>query len=174
MEIDVAMKKISEHKQKLENDELKRIQDNNIELKQLKNEIRDLKPRIEKIIKIGNICIDNNIILNKIGTYNKCLYKEDNYETDAIYHQLGFYPNAYVSHPLYRCTEYQYIGFVNGGANGNKDFITNGDVIKHVWFRTHEEINEPEDVELMIYHCRKFLDKFPIFEKKFYEFIDNL
>lgn len=172
MDIETAKEKIVSHKNKKEQEKI----DKELLYKQKQMEliakIRELQPRIQKIIEIGNICIENGIVLRKVGTYRKCLYKEDAYETDAIYHQLGFFPNHYHGHPLYKCTHYDYIGYRMGGACGNKDFITNGDEVYDISHDNHYELRGKQIPS--VEHCGRFLKDFDNFEKLFYEFIDNL
>ena len=172
MDLDTAKEKIISHKIKKEEEKLQKEIAYQNRLEECISEIKDLKPRIQNIIDIGNYCIENGISLNKIGTYNKCKYEEDAFETDGIYHQLGFYRNHYQGHPFYQCSHYDYIGYDMGGACGTVNFITNGDIVAgtpdHDGFEI-KGINPP-----LLKHCEKFLKEFPVFEKVFFEFIENL
>jgi len=172
MDMDLAKEKIVGFKNKKEQERIDKEIAYQNEQANLIKQIKELQPRIEKIIKIGNLCIENGINLNPRGTYRKCKYEENAFETDGIYHQLGFYPNHYHGHPLYACSHYDFIGYDMGGACGSINFITNGEVIASTPDHNGFEI-KGMDVPLNK-HCRMFLEEFPRFEKLFYEFIENL
>ena len=172
MDIEIARDKIVGHKNRIEQEKLNKEITYKKEQEDLIKQIKDLRPRIEKIIEIGNICIENGICLNKIGTYRKCKYEEDAFETDGIYHQLGFYRNNYQGHPFYQCSHYDYIGYDMGGACGNINFITNGDIVAST--PDHDGFEIKGMSRPLNKHCEQFLKDFPKFEKLFYEFIDNL
>lgn len=168
----MAKEKIVGHRNRKEQEEI----DKAIAYKQkqtdLVAQIRELEPRIKKIIEIGNLCIENGIRLNEKGIHRKCLYKEDAYETDAIHHQLGFFPNHYKAHPIYACTHYDYIGYRMGGANGGLDFITNGEEVLNI---SHDKYHDLANKQYpSVEHCEMFLKDFENFERVFYEFIDRL
>ena len=172
MDIEFAKEKIVGHKNRKEEEARNKALEYREKQTELIRQIRDLEPRIRKIIEIGNLCIENGINLNKVGTYNKCLYKEDAYETDAIHHQLGFFPNHFRGHPFYSCSHYDYIGYRMGGACGNKDFITDGDIVLDI---SHDDYHELANRQVpSVNHCQMFLDDFDNFEKVFYEFIERL
>ena len=172
MDIDFAKEKIVGHKNRLEQEKIDKEIAYQEEHKSLIKQIKELQPRIQKIIEIGNLCIENGINLNKRGTYRKCKYEEDAFETDGIYHQLGFYPNNYQANPLFRCTHYDFIGYDMGGACGNINFITDGDIIASTPDHSGFEIKGMDTP--LNKHCKSFLEDFPKFEEAFYKFIDNL
>lgn len=166
-----AEEKITNHIQRKREAEEAKIRADELELEQLMKEIRKLEPRITDIIIIGNMCREHGIPLRHYGTYRECTYKDGSYETDGIRHQLGFYP---INKPYYKLgpnDKYEYIGIKMGGACGNKDFITNGEIIADI---DHENHDTSKKYKPSIRHCKEFLEKFEEFEKVFYDFINNL
>ena len=172
MDMELAKEKSVGYKNKKEQEKMDKEIAYQKEHTNLIEQIKELQPRIEKIIEIGNLCIENGINLNTRGTYRKCKYEENAFETDGIYHQLGFYPNHYQGHPIYACSHYDFIGYDMGGACGSINFITNGEIIASTPDHNGFEI-KGMDVPLNK-HCKMFLEDFPRFEKLFYEFIENL
>lgn len=175
MELETAMDKIIGHRKRLEHEKVEKEIAKQVRKKELITEIKKLKPRIQKIIEIGNLCIENGINLNPRGMYKKCLYDQNAFETDGIYHQLGFYANNFQGHhgnPPYQCSHYDYIGYDMGGACGNTNFITDGNTIASTPDHNGYEIIGMSDP--LNRHMERFLNDFPKFEKLFYEFIDKL
>ena len=171
MNLNQAEEKIINHIQRKRDEEEAKIRVDELELEQLMNEIRKLEPRITDIIIIGNMCREHGIPLRQYGTYRKCTYKDGSYETDGIYHQLGFYP---INKPYYKLgpnDKYKYIGIEMGGALGNRDFITNGEIIADT---DNDNYDTSIKYKPSIRHCKRFLKDFEEFEKAFYEFINNL
>lgn len=122
------------------------------EIEACEKKIKELEPRIRQLIEIGGMLIDSDNI------------DEKEFETEAIRHRVGFY----------KCTRYdnvyKYLGIRNGGANGNIDFITDGSTVKGLWFDSRNEYpGKPE-----LYDYKKFLENFDEFEKKVFDFINNL
>ncbi len=174
MDVETARNILTNRKKRLEQKKIDKENAIQIRKEELVSEIKKLEPRIKKIIEIGNLCLENGINLNPRGT-RKCLYEQNAYETDGIYHQLGFYPNnfqGYHGNPPYQCTHYEYIGYDMGGACGNINFITDGDTVASTPDHNGFEIISMSDP--LNRHMEKFLRDFPKFEKVFYEFIERL
>ena len=115
-------------------------------------QIRDLKPRIEKIIKIGNVARDNNIIKTYCDfTYFDSRKRENGYfETDGWYHRLGFVGKSkYV--PI---TE---LGIEGGGACAY-NLTTDGTAVK---------VEGKETIHVL----KRFVEEFDQFEKELLEYI---
>ena len=169
MDLERAENLIKNHNEKLENERL-RIEREHQETKdKLVNEIKNLQPRIQQIIKIGNLCLKNDIEIGQTPSSKRCSYENNMFETDGIHHQLGFYRKRY---PVWRFPNdlYDCIGYKMGGVCGNKDFITDGNFIFNVEHDNPTKIKN----DLSIRHMKKFLNEFETFETKFYEFIENL
>lgn len=132
--------------------------------------ICELKDRIQKILKVGNACIEYDISIwkNKPVFRHPALYKNGCFETDGIYHQLGFI-NLHNKHGDPKPTEYKYIGFAMGGACGYLDFWTNG---IEIW-----DVNESDSEDKRVpslEHMEEFLAKFDEFEREFYKYIESV
>lgn len=174
MNVEIAKQKIQNHNIQKENAKQEALRKEELKHQELITEIKKLEQRINEIIEIGNLCLKNNIkIWHTYGmSHNTAKYKYGVFDTDGIYHQLGFYPN---NHSLQsnKSSHYDFIGYMMGGANGNIDFVTNGNIIASVPHRDH-------GFEILKYgkptneHMKKFLKDFPLFEEKFYEFINKL
>ena len=172
MDIDTAKTKIIKHNAKKIQDKVEKEIHYKAEQEKLIDEIQALQPRIEQILTIGNLCIENGINLRP-GMFRKsCKYKNDCFETDGIHHQLGFYPNHYQGHPHYKCSHYEYIGYDMGGACGNINFITNGDTVASTPDHSGFEIKGTS--EPIVKHMKRFLRDFPKFEEAFENFIEKL
>lgn len=176
MDYEEAKEIISNFKHKKEVEEEVKKKQYDTKLISAITEIKELKNEIQGIIRIGNLCLTEGIETNPSNKnpYRKCTYEDGSYETDAIDHQLGFYPNSYHRN-ICKCTHYSYIGYRMGGACGNWDFITNGEVVLAV---PHEDCYKPQfgdkfkTPDLMM--CRRFLKDFNNFKEVFYDYIISL
>lgn len=161
--------KMKDYKQRKDNEEYwAKVNRQKAEDEAYRN-ICGLKDRIQKILKVGNACIEYDIPIWK-DTHNltKALYENGCFETDGIYHQLGFI-NLHNKYGDPKPTEYKYIGFRMGGDCGYLDFWTNG---IETW-----DVNESnrEDKRIAsLEHMEKFLAKFDEFEREFYKYIESV
>lgn len=169
MDLKKAERLILNHNQKIEDERLKMENEKRETEKKLKKEIRNLLPRITQIIEIGNLCLKNNIEIGQTPSQKRYSYENNIFETDGIHHQLGFYRRRYPSWK-YPNDSYDCIGYMMGGACGDKDFITNGDFIFNIEHKKPSIIKN----DLSIRHMKKFLNEFETFESEFYKFIENL
>ena len=175
MDIEEAKNIIINYKIKKEKEEQLKIKAIKEKQEMLKKQIRALEPRIKDIIVLGNFCLKNDIKVWQKGIED-AKYENKCFETDGIKHQLGFYRNHFKGYPVYRCSEYDYIGFENGGFCGDWDFVTNGKEI----FEVHEEKDKmttigPHSIirEPTVYQMNKFLNDFNKFEKEFFNYIKS-
>lgn len=169
MDINKAKEKIAQHNEniKKEKEEKQKLEEE--EYNKYFNMIRELQPRIENIIEIGNMCVENNIKLNsrmRGSDRFSSKYRYNEFITDGIYHYLGFYPeNREYEH-------FTFIGYKMGGACGGTNFITNGEIIASTPDYNRYEIKSMSNP--LTKHMKKFVKDFPEFEKTFYKFVDNL
>ncbi len=177
MNIDIAKEKIINHNMKKEQEEYKKKQKIKEDTEKYLENIKELQPRIKKIIEIGNLCIQNNISIGHKPCSDKRTYKEKCFETEGIRHQLGFYPNNRQGYPTYKCLHYDYIGIMNGGFCGDWDFLVND---KEIFEVKEEDRYTPALDHTSTYRkptirqMKKFLNQFDEFETEFYKFIENL
>ena len=120
--------------------------------------IRELKPRIYNLIKIGNHARENGIKMNH------ALGCKESYETGFFYsngwsHLLGFIDDM----PI------KYIGIVAGGACGDIDLVTDGDIVVGRSHSNHDIVQEPT-----LYYMERMIKEFDEFENAFYSYIDKI
>ena len=126
----------------------------------LKKKIRDLKPRIEDLIQLGEKCQELKIsfpIRNEMFRfgYDSC------FEADGVNHDLGF---------ITKNSQIRYLGIKNGGFNGPWDLYTDGTEIVSVSNREYDkESAEPQNCDM-----KKFLKQFDSFESAFYQWLKSL
>ena len=146
--------------------------ENNEQLKKLetieyyKNAIKSLASRLAELIKIGDALIENGI---SFGKRTKAIigYDEE-FITNGITHKLGFYfKYSKDNSPMIG------IGIKGGGCCG-RDLAVNkeGDMVvkidphyhSYMYFGFNDYCNK----------CKQFLENFDEFEKRVYEYVDNL
>lgn len=130
------------------------------ELEALKETIRRLKPRIDRIIEVGNACLKHNIPLEGRAWGGRESYETHQFFTNSWSHLVGFVREKAGTICL--------LGINGGGACGEFDFRTNGGEIYDIR-ETTGLTREPSK-----YHLKKFVENFDTFEKSFYEYIDEI
>ena len=137
------------------------------------NKLMTLSTRIKDILKIANECLKNGIQLpypaSKYGYHqDDCLYSEkiSGFVSNGWSHCVGFMGRGNKTH-------YDYLGFYNGGACGNFDFFTNGDIPFEIYHNKNIYEN-PERYKPQKENIDKFVDRFDKFEECFYKWIDSL
>lgn len=123
-----------------------------------KSKIKELKPRIDDLIKLCNYAKANGIELSKRGWGGHEGYDTGMFYSNGWSHLVGFIPGDPVC----------YLGIVAGGACGYIDFITNGEDISGI------EEGTRKVVEPLLNHMEHFLNEFDYFEEEFYKRIDKL
>lgn len=114
-----------------------------------KEKIRELKPRIDELIEVGNSCLENKIPLTRSDCVSKESYETHQFISNSWSHLVGFIQGK----PITR------VGKIGGGAcdwNLTTDGVT---------------IEVSGDIE---YVLKSFLDNFDTFETKFYEYVDRI
>ena len=146
--------------------------ENNEQLKKLetieyyKNAIKSLSPRLTELIKIGDALLENSILFGK--RKEATIGYDEEFITNGITHKLGFYfKYSKDNSPLIG------IGIKGGGCCGN-DLAVNeeGDMVvkidphfhSYMYFGYNDYCNK----------CKQFLKDFDEFEKRVYEYVDNL
>ena len=132
------------------------------ETTRLITEIQKLKPRIDEIIAVGNVCQENNIPMSGESWGGHQGYDTNQFYTNSWSHLVGFVGSSYWKTPI------TMLGINGGGACGNYDFRTDGMDV----YEEHEETKEK--VIPTIYHMKKFLEKFDEFEREFYAYVDKV
>ena len=120
--------------------------------------IKELKPRIDDLIKLANYAKDNGIDFNKREWGGHEGYDTGMFYTNSWSHLVGFVNRNPIT----------LLGIDAGGACGDIDFRTNGE---HTFGlnRGNNTIVEPS-----LYHMENFIKKFDEFEREFYTYIEKV
>lgn len=121
--------------------------------------IRAMKPNIDNLIKVAKAAQEAGIPLKVKEPLTDATYENGDFFADAQTHKIGFVPL------MYMCNSPYGIGFEGGGCCGNYDFFTDGLVI------CDKNRSTKHDKEATTEHLEKFIEKFPEFEKAFYDYI---
>lgn len=132
----------------------------------LLDQIRVMKPNIDNLVKVAN-AVREAYVDNLQGNSVRLSYENENFMADAWTHKVGFVTYK-GSVPYYKACSYPKIigvGFEGGGCCGDYDFFTDGLVI------CDRNRDNGHDREASTEHLEKFIEKFPEFEKAFYDYI---
>ena len=127
----------------------------------LLDQIRVMKPDIDNLVKVAKAAREAGIPLRS-GYMIDHTYEKGDFFTDAMTHKVGFVQASITSKEIIG------VGFEAGGCCGNYDFITNGSAI---YDRNRDN---GYDREASTKHLEKFIEKFPEFEKAFYDYIEKV
>ncbi len=151
--------------QRDEQEKKKKQLDKENKIEKLRNDIYELKERIDDLIKLANYCIEKGVkIPEEEGSFGVKSGEKYGYPheffAEGFYHHTGFMGRA--KEPI------KYLGIYNGGACGIYDFYTNGDET----FSIHRKTKEI--TEAKIQDMKQFLSEFEQFESAFYNWIESL
>ena len=143
-------------------------EENNEQLKKLeaieycKNAIKALAPRLTELMQIGDALIKNGISFGKRTGY----YEE--FITNGLSHRLGFYfKYSKDNSPLIG------IGIKGGGCCGRNLAVNEkGDMVVKIDPNYHSY--KYSGFNDYCNKCKQFLKDFDSFEKRVYEYVDNL
>ena len=128
---------------------------------QLLDQIQVMKPDIDNLIKVANAAREAGIPIQVKFPNTNFTYENGDFMADAMTHKIGFIPSSLTSERIIG------IGFEGGGYCGNYDFFTDGQAILD---RNRDNgCDNPASTE----HLEKFIEKFPEFEKAFYDYIES-
>ena len=128
---------------------------------QLLDQIQVMKPDIDNLIKVANAAREAGIPIQVKFPNTNFTYENGDFMADAMTHKIGFIPSSLTSERIIG------IGFEGGGYCGNYDFFTDGQAILD---RNRDNgCDKPASTE----HLEKFIEKFPEFEKAFYDYIES-
>ena len=120
--------------------------------------IKELKPRIDDLIKLANYAKDNGIDFNKRGWGGHEGYDTGMFYTNSWSHLVGFVNRNPIT----------LLGIDAGGVCGDVDFRTNGE---HTFGLNR---NTMAIVEPSLYRMENFIKKFDEFEREFYAYVDKV
>ena len=128
----------------------------------LLDQIRVMKPDIDNLIKVAETAREAGIPLQVSSFCFNPSYERGDFFTDAMTHKVGFVPTSFNNKSIIG------VGFEGGGCCGQYDFFTNGSVI------CDKNRDNGHDREASTEHLEKFIEKFPEFEKAFYNYIEKV
>lgn len=123
--------------------------------------IRVMKPEIDTLITIAETAREAGIPLQVSFDRFDSSYERGDFFTDATTHKVGFVPTSFNNKAIIG------VGFQGGGYCGQYDFFTDGLVI------CDKNRGNGHDREASAEHLEKFIEKFPEFEKAFYDYIEK-
>lgn len=141
---------ISEQNKKIEQE---------LERERLIGEIKLLKPRIDRLLEVGNACQNVGISLMGKAWGGHEGYDTNQFFTNSWSHLVGFVGRG-KDIPIIE------MGINGGGACGQWNFRTDGIRVYEV---SGEKTQGPQ-----IHHMRKFLTNFDVMEKAFYDYVDKV
>lgn len=127
------------------------------QIKEYKEKIKSLKPKIDELLLVGNACLENKIPLEGQAWGGHEGYDTHQFITNSWSHLLGFV-NNYDRNTRKRLSFIK-LG-IHGGGACNFNLETDGIMI---------DVSGDE-----LYVLKKFVDKFDEFESEFYKYIDNI
>lgn len=127
----------------------------------LLDQIRVMKPDIDNLIKVAETAREAGIpLLVSCDCFNPS-YERGDFFTDATTHKVGFVPTSFNNKAIIG------VGFEGGGCCGQYDFFTDGVAIYD------KNRDNGFSREASTEHLEKFIEKFPEFERAFYEYIEQ-
>lgn len=161
MDINNILSKIKNYKtQTVERAEQERITAEH-HRQSLLDRILAMKPDIDNLIKVANTAKEAGISIHVKFPDTNFTYENGDFMTDAMTHKIGFIPSSFISEGIIG------VGFEGGGYCGRYDFFTNGQAI---FDRNRDNgRDKPASTE----HLEKFIEKFPEFERAFYDYIER-
>ena len=127
----------------------------------LLDQIRVMKPDIDNLIKVAETAREAGIPLQVSFDRFDSSYERGDFFTDAMTHKVGFVPTSFTDKSIIG------VGFEGGGYCGQYDFFTNGSVI------CDKNRDNRFSREASTNHLKKFIEKFPKFERAFYDYIER-
>lgn len=128
----------------------------------LLDQIRVMKPDIDNLITVAETVREAGIPLQVPFDCFDSSYESGDFFTDATTHKVGFVSLSFANKAI--CG----VGFEGGGCCGEYDFFTDGSAIYD------KNRNNGHDREASTEHLKKFIEKFPEFERAFYDYIEKV
>ena len=126
-------------------------------IEEYKEKVRELKPRIDELLEVGNACLEHNIPLTGQRWGGHEGYDTHQFLSNSWSHLVGFISEY--DNETRKQLPFTKVGKIGGGAC-NYDLTTDG-----------ETINVSGNVE---YVLKLFLDQFDTFETEFYAYVDRV
>ena len=136
-----------------------KAENESLEIKRLVDKIKELQPRINDLLIVGNACLFNKIPLTGTGFGCKEGYDTHQFITNGWSHLLGFVDNSIAHQKL----PFMYLG-IQGGGFYTYDLKTDG----------HTVYVSGSDGRDKIHVLNRFIKEFDKFEKEFYAYVDRV
>ena len=127
----------------------------------LLDQIQVMKPDIDNLIKVAETAREAGISLQVSFNRFDSSYERGDFFTDAMTHKVGFVPTSFNNKAIIG------VGFEGGGCCGQYDFFTDGSVI------CDKNRDNGFSREATTEHLEKFIERFPKFERAFYDYIEK-
>ena len=124
----------------------------------LLDQILVMKPDIDNLIKVAKAAQEAKIPIQTKFPYTDFTYENSHFMTDAMTHKVGFVKDLWTNRVI--------IGV--GFEGGEYDFFTDGSAIydRNRYDGRYREASTK--------HLEKFIEKFPEFERAFYDYIEKV
>lgn len=160
-----ALNKLNNYANKINNEEKKRLCMKRETINYLINEIKKLYPRIKNLYEVIQHTAELKIANGQ-------------FFTDGISHNIGFYVDRIVVGVLlcqsnHSYTPKKYFGIQGGGCCGG-DLRINIDDCSISYVKHHTNINVDMGEYYSIYYMKSIINGFDNYEKKVYDYIQNL
>ena len=127
----------------------------------LLDQIRVMKPDIDNLVKVAETAREAGIPLEVSFVHFDSSYEMGDFFTDATTHKIGFVPTSFNNKTIIG------VGFEGGSYCGQYDFFTDGVAI----YDRNRDNGFSRDASTE--HLEKFIEKFPEFERAFYDYIER-
>lgn len=127
----------------------------------LLDRIRMMKPDIINLVIVVSRAIAAGIPIYVKSPCTNFTYENGDFMADEMTHKVGFISSSFIGGGIIG------VGFKGGGCCGQYDFFTNGSVI------CDKNRDKGHDREASTEHLEKFIEKFPEFERAFYDYIEK-
>lgn len=159
MNVQERLNNIDSFVEKKEVEKMTKAENERLEIKRLIDEIKELQPRINDLLIVGNACLFNKIPLKGTGFGCKEGYDTHQFITNGWSHLLGFVDKSIAPQKL----PFMYLG-IQGGGFYTYDLETDGRTV-YVSGRDGRD---------KIYVLNRFVKEFDKFEKEFYAYVDRV
>jgi hypothetical protein len=140
-------------------EKMTKAENERLEIKRLVDEIKELQPRINDLLIVGNACLFNKIPLKGTGFGCKEGYDTHQFITNVWSHLLGFVDKSIAPQKL----PFMYLG-IQGGGFYTYNLKTDGRTV----------YVSGSDGRDKIHVLNRFVKEFDRFEKEFYAYVDSV
>lgn len=159
MNVQERLNNIDSFVEKKGREKMAKAENERLEIKRLIDEIKELQPRINDLLIVGNACLVNHIPLKGTGFGCQQGYDTHQFITNGWSHLLGFVDKSIAPQKL----PFMYLG-IQGGGFYTYDLETDGRTV----------YLSGRDGRDKIHVLNRFIKEFDKFEKEFYAYVDRV